>query len=324
MNRRGFLGLAAIGVVAAPCVASAQQAGKVHRIGFLALFSGPGPQVEAFRQRLSELGYVEGRNVVIEYRFAAGKSERLPEMAAELVRLKVEVIVGSATPVIAAAKRATATIPIVMAAAADPVRSGLVSSLARPGGNVTGSTILSNELAGKRLQLMREVVPKAATVAVLANPGMATPLLLEEIRTAARQLSIQVVVQEVRAATDLPGAFSAMERERAQALMVQVSPFSIDNAQRIVELAAEHRLPVMYEVRTFVDVGGLVSYGPNIPELYRRAAFFVDKILRGAKPADLPVKQPTNFEMVINLKSAKALGLTIPPSLLGRADQVIQ
>jgi putative ABC transport system substrate-binding protein len=324
MDRRAFLGLAAAGVVAAPGIAHAQQPGKLHRIGFLALFSGPVPQVEAFRQQLHELGYVEGRNLVIEYRFAAGKAELLPEMAAELVRLKVEVIVGAATPVIAAAMRVTSAIPIVMAAAADPVRSGLVASLAHPGGNVTGSTLLSNELAGKRLQLLREVVPKAARVAVLANPGFATPALLEEMRTAARQLGIQILAQEVRAAADLAGAFAAMERERAQALIVQVSPFSIDNAQRIVDLAAERRLPAMYELRGFVDVGGLVSYGPSIPELYRRAAIYVDKILRGAKPADLPVEQPTKFELVINMKAAKALGLTIPPAILARADEVIQ
>jgi putative ABC transport system substrate-binding protein len=326
MDRRAFLGVAAAGsLIAMPAVARAQQAGKVHRVGFLSLQSGLTSTTEAFPKEMRELGYVEGRNLIIEYRWAARKEERLPELAAELVRLKVEVIVTAAAPTIEAARRATSTIPIVMATAADPVGSGLVASLARPGGNVTGLTALSTELAGKRLQLARELVPKATRVAVLAYHGSSvTRLFLEEMRAAAQQIGVQLVVQEVNETGDLTGAFTAMQRERAQALVVQVSPFSADNAKRIVELAAQHRLPAMYDVRSFVDAGGLVSYGPSLPEMFRRAAFYVDKILKGAKPADLPIEQPTKFELVINLKAAKALGLTIPPALLARADQVIQ
>jgi putative ABC transport system substrate-binding protein len=325
ISRRAFLATAGVGLVSAPAVARARQAGKIHRIGFLSLQSGLTFTTEAFRLGLRELGYVEGRNVIIEYRWAAQKEERLPELAADLVRIKVEVIVTSAAPPIEAAKRATSTIPIVMAAAADPVGSGFVASLARPGGNVTGLTALSTDLAGKRLQLARELVPKATRVAVLAYHGTsATRLFLEQMRAAAQQLGAQLVVQEVHEDGDLPGAFATMQRERAESLIVQVSPFSADNAKRIIELAAQHRLPAMYDVRGFVDAGGLVSYGPSLPEMFRRAAFYVDRILKGAKPADLPVEQPTTFELVINLKTAKALGLTLPPSLLGRADQVIQ
>jgi len=326
MDRRAFLAVvAAGGVIAMPAVARAQQAGKVHRIGFLSLQSGLTSTTDAFPQGLGELGYVEGRNLIIEYRRAAQKEERLPELAAELVRLKVEVIVTAAAPTIEAARRATSTIPIVMAAVADPVGSGLVTSLARPGGNVTGLTALSTDLAGKRLQLVREVVPKATRVAVLAYHGTsATRLFLEQMRAAAQQMGVQLVVQEVNEAGGLPGAFTTMQRERAQALIVQVTPFSADNAKRIVELAAQHRLPAMYDVRSFVDAGGLVSYGPSLPEMFHRAAFYVDRILKGAKPADLPIEQPTKFELVINMKAAKALALVIPPAILGRADEVIQ
>jgi putative ABC transport system substrate-binding protein len=325
MDRRAFLATAAAGMVVIPAAARAQHAGKVRRIGFLSLQSGLNSTTEAFAQGMRELGYVEGRNLTVEYRWAARKEERLPELAAELVRLKVEVIVTAAAPAIEAAKRATSTIPIVMATSADPVGSGLVASLARPGGNVTGLSALSTDLAGKRLQLARELVPKATRVAVLAHRGAsATRLFLEEMRTAAQQLEAQLVVQEVQAADDLPGAFAAMQRERAQALVVQISPFSADNSRRILELAAQYRLPAMYDVRSFVDAGGLISYGPSLPEMFRRAAFYVDRILKGAKPADLPIEQPTKFEMVINLKTAKALGLSIPQSLLVRADQVIE
>ena len=325
MNRRAFLATAAAGMVVIPASARAQHAGKVHRIGFLSLQSGLNSTTEAFAQGMRELGYVEGRNLIVEYRWAARKEERLPELAAELVRLKVEVIVAAAAPAIEAAKRATTTIPIVMATAADPVGSGLVASLARPGGNVTGLSALSTDLAGKRLHLARKLVPKASRVAVLAYHGTsATRPFLEEMRTAAQQMEVLLVVQEVQAADDLPGAFAAMQRERAQALVVQISPFSADNAKRILELAGQYRLPAMYDVRSFVDAGGLVSYGPSLPEMFRRAAFYVARILKGAKPADLPIEQPTKFEMVINLKTAKALGLSIPQSLLVRADQVIE
>jgi putative ABC transport system substrate-binding protein len=325
MNRRVFLAAAAGGLIAMPAAVRAQQADKIRRIGYLSLQSGLTPTTEAFLQGLRELGYVEGRNLIIEYRWAAGRQERLPELAAELVRLKVEIIVTAVTPAIEAAKRATSTIPIVMAAVADPVGSGLVVGLARPGGNVTGLTALSTDLAGKRLHLVRELVPKATRVMVLALRGTsATKLLLEEMRAAAQQLGVQLVGQEVKEAGDLPSAFAAMQRERAQALIVQASPLSGDNARRIAELAAQHRLPAMYEVRSSVEAGGLVSYGPSFSEMFRRAAFYVDRILKGAKPADLPIEQPTKFELVINMKAAKALGLTIPQTLLARADEVIQ
>jgi len=325
MDRRVFLATAGIGLVSAPAIARAQQAGKVYRIGFLSLQSRLTSTTEAFQQGLRELGYVEGRNLIIEYRWADRKEERLPELAADLVRLKVDVIVTAAAPTVEAARRATSTIPIVMAAAADPVGSGLVASLARPGANVTGLSALSTELTGKRLQLARELVPKATRVAVLAHRSTsATSLFLEEMRAAAQHIGVQLVVQEVYEAGDLTGAFAAMQRERAQALIVQVTPFSADNAKRIVELAAQQSLPAMYDVRSFVEAGGLVSYGPSLPEMFRRAAFYVDKILEGAKAADLSVEQPAKFELVINLKTAKTLGLSIPQSLLGRADQVIQ
>jgi len=326
IDRRTFLAAAVTGgLLAKSAAARAQQAGRVHRIGFLSLQSGLTSTTEAFHQGLRELGYVEGRNLIIEYRWAARKEERLPELAAELVQLKVEVIVTAAAPTIEAARRATSTIPIVMAAVADPVGSGLVASLARPGGNVTGLTALSTDLAGKRLQLVGELVPKATRVGVLAHHGSsATRLFLEEMRVAAQQMKVQLVIQEVNEAGDLPGAFAAMQRERAQALIVQVTPFSADNAKRVLELGAQHRLPAMYDVRSFVEAGGLVSYGPSLSEMFRRAAFYVDRILKGAKPADLPIEQPTKFELVINLKTAKALGLTIPRSLLGRADEVIE
>jgi len=315
----------AVGLLAAPLAAQAQRETKVHRIGYLNLRSGPNAQDEAFLKGLHELGYVEGRNLVIEYRWAAEKEDRLPALAADLVQLNVEVIVTSATPAILAAKRATSTIPIVMAAVADPVGSGLVTSLGHPGGNVTGMTLLSTELAGKRLQLMREFLPRATRVAVLALGGAsATPLLLTAMRAAAQKIGIELVVQLVTKADELPGAFTKFQEARAQALIVQVSPLTIEQREKIVELAARQRLPAMYEIRPFVDAGGLVAYGPDAVEMYRRAATYVDKILKGAKPGDLPVEQPTKFELVINLKTAKALGLTIPRSLLQRADEVIQ
>ena len=324
MDRRAFLGLA-IGIVVAPNVARAQQAGKAYRIGYLSLRSGPAAQDEALRQGLRELGYIEGRTIAIEYRWAAWKSERLPELAAELVQLKVDVIVAAATLAAETVKRATSTIPIVITGVGDPVGSGLISSLARPGGNITGLAMMSSELAGKRLQILRELVPRATRVAVLAHGRVSTtPLLIDQMRAAAQQAGVQLVVQEVSEAADLPAAFAAMQRERAQALVVQLSPLTTDHRKRVAELAAQHRLPAMYYTRDFVDAGGLVSYGPNLVELYHRAAFYVDRILKGARPADLPVEQPTKFELVINLKTAKALGLTIPQALLVRADQVIE
>ncbi len=327
MDRRAFISTLAGGLLATPLAVNAQQTGKVYRIGFLSPGPGPSSSTEAFRQGLRELGYVEGRNFIIEYRWAAGKVERLPELAKELVLLKVNIIVASSTPTIEAAKRATSTIPIVMVAVADPVGSGLVDGLARPGGNVTGLSLMSTDLAGRRLQLVRELLPKATRVAVLTYRGYTTPskAYLEQMRAAAKQMGLLLVVQEVNeAGDDLPGAFAAVERERSQALDVRVTASSTYNPKRIVDLAAQHRLPVVYDARNFVEAGGLVSYGPNLQEISRRAATYVDKILKGAKPADLPVEQPTKFELVINLKTAKALGLTIPKSLLQRADEIIQ
>ena len=315
----------ALGLFLSSSPAAAQQAGKVARIGYLALPSGPSEATDAFLQGLREHGYVVGQNIAIEYRWAEGKADRLPDLAADLVRLKVDIIVASATPVIQAAKDATRTIPIVMAAAGDPIATGLVASLARPGGNITGLTLLSTELAGKRLQLIKELVPGATRVAVLAfGSTPATQLLFREMQAAARVVGVQLQLLAVQGPDELDGAFAAMKRERAGALFVQFSPLSFDHRKVIAELAAKHRLAAMYEVRAFVDEGGLVSYGPSVVEMFRRAATYVDKILKGAKSADLPVEQPTKFEFVINLKTAKALGLTIPRSVLIGADAVIQ
>lgn len=326
MDRRTFLASAAFAVLTAPLTASAQRDSKVHHIGYLNLRAGPVAQDEAFVTGLRELGYVEGRNLIIEYRWAAEREERLLALAQELVQLNVELIVTSATPAVSAAKRATSTIPIVMAAVADPVGSGLVASLGHPGGNVTGMTLLSTELGGKRLQLMRELLPRATRVAVLALAGNApaTPLLVAAMRASAQRLDMELVVQLVAQADDLPGAFTELQRQRVQALIVQVSPLTLEQRGRIAELAAQQHLPAMYEIRSFVDAGGLVAYGPDAVEMYRRAAGYVAKILEGAKPGDLPIQQPTKFELVINMKTSKALGLTIPQSLLVRADEVIQ
>ena len=324
MNRRDtVIALVALGF--APLTAESQQMGKAYRIGFLSLGSGPDEPVEAFREQLRTLGYAEGRSLSIEYRWAAGNEERLQEFAAELVRLKVDVIVTRATHAAAAAKRATNTIPIVIAAAADPVGTGLVTNLARPGGNVTGMSILSTDLAGKRLQLLREIVPKVARIAVLAaKGGPALQLFLEQVGTAARQMGITLVVHEVSTAEAIADAFAAMRRAQVQALIVQLSPFTIDHRKQIAELAMQYRLPAIFEIRGSVDMGGLMSYGPSLAEIHRRAAIYVDKILKGAKPADLPIEQPSKFELVINLKTAKALGLTIAQSVLTRADELIQ
>jgi len=324
MNRRDTI-LALLAVGASPLAAQAQQQGKVWRVGFLSSQSGPAENSEAFRDEMRILGYVEGRNLSIEYRWSAGADEHLPELAAALVQLKVDVIVTSAGLPPAAAKRATSTIPIVTAATADPVGQGLVASLARPGGNLTGLSMLSTDLTGKRVQLLRELVPKATRVAVLAMKGTpATPLLLAQMRTVTQQMRMTLIVQEVNEPEGLPGAFAAMQSAGAQLLIVQQAPFTGANRKPIAELAAKHRLPAMFDLRQFVVDGGLMSYGPSIPDLFRRAAHYVDRIFKGAKPADLPVEQPTKFEMFVNLKTAKALGLTIPQSVLARADEVIQ
>ncbi len=327
-TRRTFLSTVAGGLLAAPFAADAQPAGKVYRVGYLAAGSvTANPRnLEAFRQGLRELGWVEGHNLVIEYRSAEGRFDRLPELAAELVRLKVDVIAAAPTPAAMAAKKATATVPIVGVSLTEPVGIGLIESLARPGGNVTGVAYsVGTDIFGKDLELLKEVVPKVRRVAVLSNPdGPVQPLTISNVKAAARALGLELQLVEARGPGDFDGAFATMARERAGALFVVTDPVFIPHRARLTGLAAKNRLPSMFTQRADVEAGGLISYGPNFADMYRRAATYVDKILKGAKPADLPVEQPTTFELVINLKTAKALGLTIPPSLLQRADEVIQ
>ncbi len=328
-TRRAFIGTLAGGLLAAPLAAEAQQAAKVARIGFLAVNLAPNPHLlEAFRQGLRDLGYIEGRNVVIEYRDAEGKFERLPALAAELVALRVDVILAGGTAQALAAKQATRTLPIVFAQAVDPVASGLVTSLARPGGNVTGLSNLTSELVGKCLELIKQAVPGVSRVAVLWQPGKLGERtekdLLKGADVAARALGVRLQFVEARGPADLDRSFLDMTRAHAGVLAVLPGTMFGSERRRLVDLAAKNRLPAVYTSREFVDAGGLMSYGPSIADVFRRAATYVDKILKGAKPADLPVEQPTKFELVINLKTAKALGLTIPPSLLQGADEVIQ
>src|SRR5215467_6271464 len=296
-----------------------QQAKKVPRIGFLggASASFYAARTNAFRQGLNELGYTEGKNIDIEYRYAEGKFDRLPDLAAELVGLKVDVIVAAPTPSVLAAKKASATTPIVFASVVDPVASGLVASLARPGGNITGLTVLGPELSGKRLELLKEVLPNVTRMAALwnsANP--AQELVWKEMQAAAQQLHLQLQSLEVRSANDFDIAFKAALRERAQALIPSGEPLINTQLKRIVEFAAKNRLPAMYGGPEVVDAGGLMSYAPNYTDHYRRTATYVDKILKGTKPADIPVEQPMKFEFIINLKAAKQIGLTISPNVL--------
>jgi len=328
MDRRAFIA-GAIAFSAVPLAADAQPAAKVYRIGLLAGYSPTSPEAshvwDGFFQGLRELGYVEGQNILIEGRFYGDRTERLPALAAELVRIKVDVIVAGSTPAPEEAQRATSTIPIVMANHSDPVGSGLVVSLARPGRNVTGLSVLSPELVGKRLQLLKEAVPGISRVAVLSNPTIPFHVLeLREAEVAARSLKVQLQVLEARAPSEFAGAFSAMTKDRVGGLIALGGPMFFVQRTRIVELAAQSRLPAMYGAKEFAEAGGLMAYGPNLRESFRRAATYVAMILKGAKPADLPIEQPTKFELVINVKTAKALGLTIPPSLLLRADEVIQ
>ena len=332
MDRRTFLGALTGSLLTSPLAAEGQPAGKVPKIGLLSTTPLEHPQARAgldqFRQALGELGYVEGQSIVIEHRSAEGRVERFPALAAELVRLKVDVIVVFSTPSARAARQATTTIPIVAAAMQDPVRDGLVANLARPGGNVTGLTFLGLELVPKRLALLKEAVPGISRVAVLWHPGGLAERtgqeMVKEAEAAARGLGLQLQLVRAEAPKDLDGAFAAMTRWRADALIPLPSPMLFAERKPIVDLAARHRLPAMYIAREFVDLGGLMAYGASQLDLIRRGATYVDKILKGAKPADLPVEQPTKFELVINLKTAKALGLTIPQSLLQRADQVIE
>jgi putative ABC transport system substrate-binding protein len=326
-TRRRFLGTLAGGLLAAPLAAEAQPAGKVTRIGVLepTSMASNAANLDAFRQGLRELGYVEGQNFVVEYRSADGRSERFPDLAAELVRLKVDVILTRGTPAVLAAKNATRTIPVVMAASGDPVLSGVVASLARLGGNVTGLSAIVGEISGKRLELLREVIPGVSRIVGLFN--MSNPidaLQWKETEIAASSLRVQLQLLDVRKPGDYGRAFDAATKQRAGALVVGLDALTWANRRSIVDLAAKNRLPAIYGAREFVDAGGLIGYGVSYPHLYHRAASFVDKILKGAKPADLPVEQPTKFELVINLKTAKTLGLTIPQLLLQRADEVIQ
>ena len=304
----------------------AQQPAKIHRIGFLVAptRSFYAARIETFRQGLRELGYVEGKNVIIEYRYAEGKLDLLPALASELVQLKVDVIVTSG-PGAEAAKNATSTIPIVFATVSDPVGSGLVASLARPGGNVTGLSTYGPELSGKRLELLKEAFPKITRVVALWNPtSSAEALSFKETQAVAKALGVELHSMEVRGASDFESGFQRAKKERVQALIAVPSPVINANLKQILDFAAKNRLSAMYGGPEFVDAGGLMSYAPSFTEQFRRAAVFVDKILKGAKPADLPVEQPTKFEFVINLKAAKQIGLTIPQSVLARADKVIK
>jgi putative ABC transport system substrate-binding protein len=319
--------LVAVVLLTVTVIANAQQPPKVPRIAFLLGGSSSfySARIDPFKQGLKELGYVDGKNIAIEYRYAEGKADRLLDLAAELVRLKVDVILATATPSVLAVKKASATIPIVLMGVGDPVASGLVTSLARPGGNITGLTLLAPELSGKRLELLKEVVPNVTRVAFLwnsTNPDQVPQW--REAQAAAQELRLHLQSLEVRSSNDFDTAFEAALRERAQALAVAPEPLIRTHFKSIVEFAAKNQLPAMYANPDFVDAGGLMSYAPSYDDLSRRAATYVDKILKGTKPADLPVEQPTKFELVINLKTAKQIGLTIPPNVLARADKVIR
>jgi putative tryptophan/tyrosine transport system substrate-binding protein len=319
--------LVAVVLLAVAVIAEAQQPKKVPRIGFLAPSDPASQSTEAIRRALRELGYMEGQNIVIEYRYMEGKRDRVPELAGELVRLKVDIIVVSGTGPARAAKNATKTIPIVMTGlGADPVEEGLIESLAHPGGNVTGVTNLGRELGGKRLELLKEAVPKVARVAVLYEPVAGSVREVKELLpVAARALGLTIQPWEVRAADDFERVFAAISKWRPDGLYVPAAgPVMTANQKRIVDFALKSRLPSMYSLRLFVDAGGLMHYGADLADSYRRVAYYVDKILKGAKPADLPVEQPTKFELVINLKTAKQIGVTIPQKVLGRADKVIR
>jgi len=325
MKRREFITLLG-GAAAWPLPAHTQQAGKLPTIGFLgaATASVAGQWFAAFVQRLHELGWMEGRNIAIEVRWAEGRSERYAEIAAGFVRLNVDVIVTIGTPASLAAKQATSVVPIVFVAASDPVGTGLVASLARPGGNVTGLSNQQADLAGKRVELLREVVPGLRQLAIMANvDNSASVLEMREVQTAARTIGLEVAILEVRQAEDIANGFELL-KSRADALYVVSDPLLGSNRVRINTLALGMRLPTLHAFREYVEAGGLMSYGPNFPHLFRRAGDHVDKILRGAKPADIPVEQPTKFDLIINLTTAKALGLDVPPTLLARADEVIE
>ena len=326
-RRRRLLWCAGAGLLIGPSPIFAQAQGKVYRVGYLSPRATHSAVDDAFLLGMRELGYTVGRNLVIEYRWAGNDLNRLQPLADELARLNIDLILTATTAGTRAAMRATRTIPIVMAATSDPVAAGLVASLGRPGGNVTGMSLQTTDMARKRLQLMREIAPSATRIALLAEQVTGptqgtTKLLVEETQVAAKQMGIGLIVTEIANANEFVDAFALYKREQAQALIVQVAQLTIEHRTRIVELAAMQRLPAMYEVRNFVDDGGLVSYGPDLRESYRRAAVYVDRIFNGAKPGDLPVEQPDRLELVINVKTAKELGLTIPRTLLVRAELV--
>jgi ABC-type uncharacterized transport system substrate-binding protein len=329
IDRRSFITSVAVTMLASPLVADAQPSGKVWRIGYLALglrpTPGSSPVFDAFLQGLRELGYVDGRNVTLEIRHAEGRNDRFPWLASELVKLNLDVLVAESTPAAIAAKEASRTVPVVMVSVGDPVGAKLVDSLARPGGNVTGLSLVAPELSAKRLDLFKQTLPKLSRVAVLwnsANPGMQLRVRQTELAAPALGLTLQSVT--VQSPDDFDAVFTAMGKDRPESLLVMADTVTATNTKRIVEFAARNRVPAIYEARNFVDAGGFMSYGLDFSDHYRRAATYVDRILKGAKPADLPVEQPTKFELVINMRTAKALGLTIPQSLLLRADQVIE
>jgi len=318
--------LVAAMMLAVTVFAQAQQATAIPRVGILiaTAASSVSARVETFRQRLRELGYVEGKNIVIEYRYAEGKVEGLPELAAELVRLKVDIIV-TAGPATLAAKKATATIPIVFTAANDPLGTGVVFSLARPGGNITGLSVMAPDLDGKRLELLKEAFPRIVRVAFLWQPtGSRGNLALTEMEAPAKALGVKLQALEVRVFDDFDSAFARAKRDGAQALITAQNPLITSQQRLVLDFAVKNRLPAIYPASEFVESGGLMSYAPNYSDLFRRAADFVDKILKGTKPADLPVEQPKKFEFIVNLKAAKQLGVTIPPNVLVRADRVIK
>jgi putative ABC transport system substrate-binding protein len=326
VRRREFITLVGAAVVVLrPLPLNAQPSGKIWRIGVLETISMAlnAPNFDAFRQSLRDLGYVEGKNLIIEYRSAEGRGERFAELTADLLRLNVDVIVTRGTPAVLAAKSATTTTPIVMAAVGEPLM--VVSSLAHPGGNITGLSGYSTDLEAKRAQLVKELVPGATRIAGLYNMGNpVVPPQWDQLRTAAQKLGVEPQLLDVRKQGDIAPAFDAASAQHASAVMVGVDALTQENRTLIAKLAADHRLPAIYVSKEYVDAGGLVAYGPSYPDLYRRAAIYIDKIFRGTSPSELPVEQPTKFELIINLKAAKALGLTIPPTLLATADEVIE
>ena len=327
IKRRKFLTLFGGAVLAWPLAVRAQPMAKVWHVGMLETTAATlnATNLDAFKQALRQLGYIEGQNLIVEYRSGDGHIERFPQLAAELVRLNVDIIITRGTPAALAAKEATATIPIVMAAIGEPVETGMVASLARPGGNVTGLSAFVTELTAKRIEIMREVIPQLSRMALIDNmANRSVPAQWDETKRAAFALGIQPQLYDVRKAEDIERAFSSAIAQRVNALSVGNDSVVIANRIQVVQLAAKYRLPAIYATRDFVDAGGLLSYAAHYPDLYRRAAAYVDKIFKGAKPADLPVEQPTKFEIVVNLKAASALGLTVPSTLLARADEVIE